>query len=212
LHVAGWRVRYEPAVEVRHPSRPTPGAWARQRYRYGTSAAPLAERHGGAVAPLGISGWSALAWALVLLGRPFAGVAVGAGTTAALTPKLRALRHPAAEAIRIAGMGNLYAGRAAADALRRPWWPLAVLLGWRLPRTRPALLAAATGPALLEWQGQKPGIGRARFTALRLLDDVVYGTGVWAGCARARSVRALLPSFAGPFPPPETVDPPPASR
>ena len=192
LHAAGWRIRYEPSVEVRHPSRPTVGEWLRQRFRYGTSAAALAARHGAAVAPLGISGWSALAWGLVLLGRPVAGVAVGAGTTAALTPKLRGLREPAAEAVRIAGMGNLYAGRAVADALRRPWWPFAALLWWRWPRARPALLAAVVAPP-----------GPLRFAPLRLLDDVVYGTGVWAGCLRARSGRALLPSFAGPFPPPE---------
>ena len=192
LHAAGWRIRYEPSVEVRHPSRPTIGEWLRQRFRYGTSAAGLADRHGPAVAPLGISGWSALAWVLVLLGRPLAGVAVGAGTTAALTPKLRGLQRPAAEAVRIAGKGNLYAGRAVADALRRPWWPFALLLWWRWPRSRPALVAAVVAPP-----------GPTRFAALRLLDDVAYGTGVWAGCLRARSGRALLPSFAGPFPPPE---------
>ena len=212
LHAAGWRVRYEPTVEVRHPSRSTLAAWARQRFRYGTSAAPLAERHGAAVAPLGISGWSAAAWALVLLGRPVAGLAVGAGTTAALAPKLRGLRHPAREAVRIAGVGNLYAGRAAADALRRPWWPLALLLGWRVRRTRPALLAAATVPALLEWREQRPRIGGAQFVALRLLDDVAYGAGLWAGCARARSTRALRPVLAGPFPPPQPADEAPAAR
>ena len=198
LHTAGWRVRYEPSVEVSHPSRPTLGEWLRQRFRYGTSAAALAERHGAAVAPLGISGWSALAWGLVLLGRPTPGAAVGAGTTAALTPKLRGLRHPAREAVRIAGTGNLYAGRAVADALRRPWWPLAALLWWRWPRTRPALLAAVVAPP-----------GPVRFSPIRLLDDLAYGAGVWAGCLRARSVRALLPSFTGPFPPPAPVDAPP---
>jgi hypothetical protein len=170
-------------------------AWVRQRFRYGTSAAALAQRHGRAVAPLGISGWSALAWALVLLGRPVAGVAVGAGTTAALVPKLRGLDHPSAEALRIAGLGNLYAGRAVADALRRPWWPFAALLWWRWPRSRPALLAALVAPP-----------GPPRFVALRLLDDVAYGAGVWAGCVRARSAEALRPSFAGPFPPPQPAD------
>jgi mycofactocin glycosyltransferase len=196
LHHAGWRVRYEPSVEVDHPSRATFGAWLRQRFRYGTSVAALADRHGAAVAPLGISGWSALAWGLVVAGRPVAGLATGAATTAALTPKLRALDHPAAEAVRIAGTGNLYAGRAVADALRRPWWPLAALLAWRVRRVRPAVLAAVVAPP---WPG--------RFVGVRLLDDLAYGAGVWAGCLRARSGRALLPSFTGPFPPPRPADP-----
>ena len=194
LHAAGWRVRYEPSVEVHHPSRSTIAAWLRQRFRYGTSAAALAERHGAAVAPLGISGWSALAWALVVAGRPVAGAGVGAATTAALTPKLLALEHPAVEALRIAGTGNLYAGQAVADALRRPWWPFAALLAWRVPRARPALFAAAIAPP-----------GPPRHLALRLADDLAYGAGVWAGCLRSRSVSALLPSFTGPLPRPSPV-------
>ena len=194
LHAAGWRVRYEPSVEVHHPSRPTAAAWLRQRFRYGTSAAPLAARHGAAVAPLGISGWSALAWALVVAGRPVVGAGVGAATTAALTPKLRALEHPMREVVRIAGTGNLYAGRAVADALRRPWWPFAALLAWRVPRTRLALLAAVVAPP-----------GPPSIAALRLVDDMAYGAGVWAGCLRSRSVRPLLPSFTGPLPPPSAV-------
>jgi len=202
LHAAGLRVRYEPAVLARHPSRSTLAAWLRQRHNYGRSAAPLADRHGDAVAPLGISGWSALAWGLVLLGRPLAGTAVGAATTAALTPRLRGLAHPAAEAVRIAGTGNLYAGRAVADALSRPWWPLALLLGAVHRRSRPALLAAAVVPPLLEWREDRPPVAPATYAALRLLDDLAYGAGVWTGCVERRSYRALLPRFTGRFPRP----------
>ncbi|HMG40730.1 MAG TPA: mycofactocin biosynthesis glycosyltransferase MftF [Acidimicrobiales bacterium] len=206
LDRAGWVVRYEPSARARHPMRATWSAWARQRYRYGTSAPALARRHGGAVAPLTVSGWSAAAWALVVAGSPAAGVAVGAGTTAALVPKLRSLRHPVAEALRLAGLGNLFAGRQVADALRRPWWPLtlALFLGWR--RARPALVAAAVVPALVEHREARPDLGIAAFTALRLADDVAYGTGVWAGCITRRDLTALLPAFAGRFPPPDDDD------
>src|SRR5690606_1062386 len=100
---AGRTVRYEPAGVVRHPVRPTLAAWLRQRHDYGSSAAPLAARHGGAVAPLTVSGWSAAAWGLVLAGAPLSGVALGAATTAALVPRLRGLRHPVREALRLAG-------------------------------------------------------------------------------------------------------------
>ncbi len=202
LAAAGLGVRYEPEVVARHPCRPSARAALRQRFRYGTSTAPLARRHGRAGAPLGISGWSALAWLGVLLGRPVPGVGVAAGTTAALVPKLRGLDHPLAEAVQLAGLGHLHAGRAAAEALRRTWWPLALLLGWRVPRSRPALLAAVLVAPLLAWCDDRPGIDPARYAALRLADDLAYGAGVWAGCLRARSAAALLPRFAGPVDPP----------
>ncbi|HEX6419247.1 MAG TPA: mycofactocin biosynthesis glycosyltransferase MftF [Acidimicrobiales bacterium] len=198
---AGRTVRYEPAAVVRHPVRATFGGWLRQRHAYGSSAAPLAARHDGAVAPLTVSGWSAAAWGLVLAGAPLAGAALGAATTAALVPRLRGLRHPGREALRLAGLGNLLAGRQVADALRRAWLPLAVPLALHR-RSRPALVAALLVPALVEAAERRPDLDLARWTALRLADDVAYGTGLWAGSVRARSTAALRPAFAGRFPPP----------
>ena len=58
---------------VTHPARADFAGWLRQRYHYGRSAAPLAARHGRAVAPVAISPWSAAAWALAAGGRPVAG-------------------------------------------------------------------------------------------------------------------------------------------
>src|SRR5213078_1049870 len=126
---AGWRVQYVPQVVATHPSRASLPAWAEQRIRYGSSAAPLTRRHPGAVAPLRISGWSALAWSAVVAGRPLVGAGLAATTTAALVPKLRGLEHPVRESLQLAGKGNVWAGRAMAEAIRRPWWPLALLVG-----------------------------------------------------------------------------------
>jgi mycofactocin system glycosyltransferase len=203
LHARGWRVRYEASVALCHPARPDLGAWVRQRVRYGTSAAPLGRRHDGAVAPLDTSGWSTLAWALFLFGRPVLAASVGATTTAALVPKLRLLEHPVVEAVRLAGLGNLNAGRAMGDALRRSWWPLAFLLAVCARRTRRALLAAVIVPPLLEWHERRPDLDPLRFTLLRVVDDFAYGAGVWVGCARERSFRSLLPSFSGPLEAPQ---------
>ena len=131
----GWRVRYDPTVEVTHPSRPTVA-------RVGPSSEsptedpprPWLDGTVGVVSPLQVSGWSALAWTAVLCGQPALGVGIGAGTTAALVPKLRGLEHPVRESVEIAGRGNLWAGRSVAG--RAP--PSLVAARGRRGRRRPA--------------------------------------------------------------------------
>ena len=57
--------------------------------------------------------------------------------------------------------------------------------------------AAAVVPPLLDWAGHRPRLDPIRFVALRLTDDVAYAAGVWAGCWRERSIRALWPDLGG---------------
>jgi mycofactocin system glycosyltransferase len=192
----GLTVRYEPSAMVIHPSRPTFGSWLRQRVDYGSSAAPLARCHGRAVAPVAVSPWSAVAWALAVLGHPDVGAGVALGSTALLAPRLQSIRHPVRESLRLAGMGHLYAGVALADAARRPWWPLVCLAGVVSRRVRVAAAAAAVVPPLLEWRQERPPIDALRWVALRLADDLAYGAGVWLGCARERSLAALRPDLS----------------
>jgi mycofactocin glycosyltransferase len=205
---AGLTVRYEPRATVRHPTRPNWPAWLRQRYRYGTSAAPLARRHHGAVAPAVVSPWTAAAWVLFAAGQPLAGAAAAAYSTAALMTTV-----PPVEAARLAGLGHLRGGLALARAVRRAWAPLAVLVAITSRRSRPALAAAVVVPGLLEWIERRPRLDPARFVALRLADDLAYVAGVWAGCVRERSARALLPDLRNAHGGPvrQTVDPASAS-
>ncbi|WP_344056184.1 mycofactocin biosynthesis glycosyltransferase MftF, partial [Prauserella halophila] len=63
-------VRYEPASVVRHEPRPTVRAWLRQRFDYGTSAAPLSQRHPERLAPARVSAVTTAAWALAAVGHP----------------------------------------------------------------------------------------------------------------------------------------------
>jgi mycofactocin system glycosyltransferase len=195
LHEAGRSVRYEPSVFVSHAARPTAAAWLRQRFDYGTSAAALARRHGPAVAPLAVSPWSAAVWTLAGLGAPVTGAAVAAGTTALLAPRLEGLDHPWKEAARLAGKGHLYAGLAVAGAVRRPWWPVAAAATLVSRRARAGVVAAITIPAWLEWRRLRPALDPVRWTAVRLVDDVAYGAGVWRGCIRERSPAALKPDL-----------------
>jgi mycofactocin system glycosyltransferase len=222
LVAAGWTVRYEPRAVVHHPMRRGWQAWLRQRYRYGTSAAPLARRHGRAVAPAVVSPWTAAAWALVAAGQPVLGAVAAGSSVAALATRLprRNTGHRAAtatggeddrdtggraepgvrsiplvEAVRLAGVGHGRGGLALARAVRRAWAPVAVLLAVTSRRSRPALAAVVVVPGLLDWVERRPRLDPARFVALGLADDLAYAAGVWAGCARERSGRSLEPDL-----------------
>ena len=190
---AGHRARYEPAVVARHrPRRDRRELW-RQRFGYGSSAAPLASRHAGALAPVRMSGWSLAVWALVAVRRPFTGLVLAATTTALLVRKLKGV--PPAESARLAALGHLAAGRQLAVALRRVWWPLA-LVGLLSRRTRPAVLAALVALPVIDAVKERSWQPLADAPDA-LADDVAYGAGVWAGVARERQVGPLLPSLSG---------------
>jgi mycofactocin system glycosyltransferase len=91
-------------------------------------------------------------------------------------------------------------------AVRRGWWPFALLAATLAPGLRrPALGVAAASElagALGPWcraRRDDPGAERgslAATLALGALDDLSYGTGVWVGCIQQRSFRALSPRLA----------------
>jgi glycosyltransferase involved in cell wall biosynthesis len=191
-----WRVRFEPAAEVVHDTRTRLSAWWSRRVDYGTSAAPLDRRHPGAVAPVSVSPWSAAAWGLLALGHPFAAVGSAAMSTALLARSLERLPEPWRQALRLAGIGNLAAGRLLADAVRRAWWPGAGVVLVVGPRPlRRAAVAAFVLPPLVEWCATRPELDPISFAALRTADDLAYGVGVWLGCLRERSFGPLVPDW-----------------
>jgi len=196
LVAAGWRCRYDPSVTAFHRTRPTLRTWITQRFRYGTSAAPLARRHVGALAPVRMSGWSAATWAPVVAGFPLVGALIGAGTSLALVRKLPQVAPR--ESLRLAGLGNLYAGRLWCETLSRAWWPIAALAAIASRRLRRVVAGAWLVPIVLDGRAlrrDRPQIDPLRFALLHLLDDLAYGAGVWVGAWRERSAAALLPSF-----------------
>jgi len=172
---AGWRCRYEPAAVVHHAPRPSWPAWVRQRVGYGSSAAPLARRHPGMVAPLRMSAWSIAAWLLVAARRPVSGAVLALGSAAALVPKLTDV--PPRVAFGLAANGNLRAGAQLAEAVRRAWWPVLALAALRSRTARRILVASAI----------------AARHPLHLADDVAYSIGVWSGVLGERTVAPLAP-------------------
>jgi hypothetical protein len=62
-------------------------------------------------------------------------------------------------------------------------------------RTRLAATALLLGPPLAAWAPRRV-LDPVRFTLGSLADEVAYGTGVWVGSARARTLRAARPVVA----------------
>jgi hypothetical protein len=166
LVAAGWRVRYEPSATVHHRE---PARWSdllARRFRYGTSAAPLAERHPDHLAPVELRPWPTAAVAALLAGRP--------ASSAALV---------AAAGIRMAatlGPRGVPVGRA---------------LAWSRGR-RAAVAAGllVVTPPMVEWVQRRPRIDPARWVVASVIDDMAYGVGVWSGCLSSRSYTAVLPA------------------
>ena len=73
---AGWHARYVPSVTVDHGEPSTWLGLLSRRYRYGTSAAPLARRHRGRLAPAVVRPLPAAAVALALARRPLPAAAL----------------------------------------------------------------------------------------------------------------------------------------
>jgi mycofactocin system glycosyltransferase len=203
LVAAGGRVRYEPASVVHHEPRAGWAGWWRQRVGYGRSAALLDERHPWEVAPVRCSPWSATGWAVAAAGHPWIGAGVLGGSAAAFPVRLgrSGAGVPTDEALRLAALGHLGAGRQLARAVVRTWWPLAVsaaAVSRRGRRVLAASVATVAATAAVEARRRDPGAGASTLVAvagLAVLDDAAYGAGVWSGCIRARSGRALLPRF-----------------
>ncbi len=192
LAAAGHRCRYEPAAVVQHQPRGSFSALLRQRFGYGRSAAPLAARHPGALAPVRMSGWSALSWLLLATRHPLLAIGVAGGTTIALQRKLTDV--PAAESLRLAGLGHLAAGRQLAKATVRAWWPAALLAVALCRRARLPVAASFVVPALLD-AARARSVQPLLDAPLVACDEMAYGAGVWAGVLAERQVGPLLPEL-----------------
>jgi mycofactocin system glycosyltransferase len=199
---SGWQVRYEPTAQVEHEHRTEPREWLRTRAYYGTGAAPLALRHGTAVAPLVMDRWSASAWALALTGD-WRGVLAGVGVTAVaakrFTDRLRAdvpaLEDAAPTARQLVRYGTLASGWQVAALLTRHAWPATLAASLVSKRARRIAVAVAVGEGLAAWVRDRPPMDPVRYLIARRLDDLAYGTGVWIGAIRHRTFAPLRPDF-----------------
>ncbi|MEU7787480.1 mycofactocin biosynthesis glycosyltransferase MftF [Amycolatopsis sp. NPDC049159] len=196
LHAAGYRVRYAPDVTVGHDEPETWRALLGRRARYGTSAAPLAKRHPGALAPLGLHPWPALTVGALLAGRPLLAAGGFAGAVGGMVRTLRAHDVPADGVV-----------RAMATAVHQTWlgcgrygtqFAAPLLAALLVPRgwgRRAAVASLLLGPPLTAWAKTRPGLDPVRYTAAAIADDVAYGGGVWAGCLAHRTLEPVRPAL-----------------
>jgi mycofactocin system glycosyltransferase len=194
LDAAGWRVRYDPAVEVLHDEPVDWPARLAKRFRYGTSSAPLSVRHPNASAHLVAGAWP-LAFVVAVLGRKPKLSALAAGGTYLATRRT----------LRSADVSELSASTLARESLAGTWrgvgryatqFALPLIAATALPRkrrfSRSALVTAlAIAAPIAEHRARRPDVTLPRFVAGRLADDAAYGAGVYAGCVKQGTLAPL---------------------
>jgi mycofactocin system glycosyltransferase len=196
LRRGDWVVRYEPRAVVEHPCRPTLAAWLAQRFAYGSSTGPLAARHGAAVAPFaGLSPWLAASCAAAVLGRPFVAVALAAPAALTIARSGRRVGIATADLAALVLRSEAAALATTAFAIRRAWLPFAVALAWARPRSRLPIALFVVVPTLLDRTSSPRPARPLASAALDLADDLAYQSGVWASCARTRSLVPLAPAL-----------------
>ncbi len=194
---AGWRIRYEPAIEAWHEHRTRFWDWWSRKAVYGTAASPLGARHPDAIAPAIFAPWSAaVIIALVAQRRWSVPVALGiAGLTAVrISRRLGRVEHSLTWASWLTGNGALAALSQTSALLLRHWWPLTVMGMFASRRVRRAVAVAAIADVVVDYV--RPGtidLDPVRYGIARRLDDLAYGAGVWFAAIRARSFVSLMP-------------------
>lgn len=198
LHRAGWRVRYDPSVTVRHREPATWRGVLARRFRYGTSAGPLARRHPDSMPPLVLHPWPAVAALGLATRRPAVAVAGCAAGVVAARRTLRRSSIPTRGTASAIARGCLQTYLGAGRYLTQFAAPVlaATLVApgrkhrWARRTSVAALLLAAP---LAEWAAVRPSLDPVRYSLGRIADDVAYGAGVWRGSVTARTPHALLP-------------------
>jgi hypothetical protein len=105
---------------------------------------------------------------------------------------------PFVAATKLSLAGTVRSAAPAVTGLARAWGPIlfASLFVRRLGRLRWAVVGALAVSTTRDWGSRPDGLDPLSYMAVRVADDLAYGTGVWWGCWRARTLRPLLPAIA----------------
>lgn len=198
LLASGRQVRYDASLVAFHEARATRCAWLARKAFYGTGGAWLAREHGGWAAPAVFSPVTAAMAAAAVVGRWWSLPVVVAGAlltrahlqrTLGDTPEKRRL------AWLLVGRSLISTGRQIRQLALRHWWPVTAVAVLGSRRTR-RVVGVAAMVDLVAHADPDPARTLHRF-AIRRLDDLAYGAGLWFGAARLGSARVLMPELTG---------------
>ena len=184
--------RYVPSIECPHRPRSSMRKMLKQRYDYGTSAALLDKRHPRAASPLRAHALLLTMATTVLMGYIYSAIIFVVPTMAYFVASLRTTTIPMRTRLQLALKAIFSTTRLLARAIMRAWWPLFFLASFVSLRIGAMFTFSAFVPPLVGLMRNKPN-HPVRYFIVRILEDVAYGTGVWMGAVRTRSLRCLLP-------------------
>ena len=184
--------RYVPSIECPHSPRSSMRKMLKQRYYYGTSAALLDKRHPRAASPLRAHALLLTMATTVLMGYIYSAIIFVVPTMAYFVASLRTTTIPMRTRLQLALKAIFSTTRLLARAIMRAWWPLFFLASFVSLRIGAMFTFSAFVPPLVGLMRNKPN-HPVRYFIVRILEDVAYGTGVWMGAVRTRSLRCLLP-------------------
>lgn len=188
----GISCRYVPSIECPHTPRSSMRKMLKQRYDYGTSAALLDHRHPRAASPLRANALLLTTATTVLMGYVYFAMILVVPTMVYFMISLRSTSIPIATRTQLAWKGLVSTTRLLARAIMRAWWPLFFIASVVSLRLGVMLTFSAFVPPIVGLLRKKPGYP-IRYLVMRILENLAYGAGVWAGAIRARSLRCLLP-------------------
>src|SRR5579884_1800270 len=202
---SGARLRYEPIALVAHDHRTQLRDWLARKAFYGSSAAPLSARHPDKTAPLVISGSALAMWILLTIGSTIgylASLAVAALTGRRIAKKMQGAETQVWDVVVIAARGLWSAALQSASAVCRHYWPVALAAAIVSRHCRRAVIIAAIVDGVVDWANHKiesdgdiKPVGLLPYLALKRLDDLAYGLGVWGGVVRERNLGPLKPQI-----------------
>ena len=191
----GWLVRYDAEVAVGHRTRASWRAWWLQRHRYGASSADLAARHGRRLAPVRADLWTVVGWGLVATGHPIGATrVVRAARDHARERLFGGADNPEALAQAVVTRQVLNAGGPLARSVVRTFGT-GLLAAALHPRLRKGAVAIFVVGTAWRWRHERPRLGDV---PLAVADDLAYGTGVWRGAWKAKSLTSLTPHITKP--------------
>jgi len=188
----GINCRYAPSIECPHRPRQNMRKMLKQRFDYGTSAALLDQRHPRAASPLRAHALLLITPTALLMGYIYFALILVVPTMAYFVVSLRSTSIPIRTRTQLAWKALTSTTRLLARAVMRAWWPLFFLASFVSLRLGAMFTFSALVPPIFGLMREKPGYP-IRYLVMRILEGMAYGTGVWVGAFRARSLRCLLP-------------------